>query len=79
MAINLLELLGMVFGIGGMIFNVYKSKWGYVVWIVSNLLWIVYAYNTKQYFFLLQYIVFTIVLTWGFIKWNKEEKEIKKK
>jgi nicotinamide riboside transporter PnuC len=74
-----LELISAALGISGAILNVLKSKWGFALWIVGNSLWIIYGVITKQYFFMIQYIVFVSISIWGFKKWYKEEVKRRKK
>ena len=70
----LLELISAVIGITGAILNVKKNKFGFILWIIGNTLWTIYGFTTKQYFFMIQYIVFASISFWGFMEWNKEEK-----
>jgi nicotinamide riboside transporter PnuC len=72
-----LELISALLGISGAILNVLKNKWGFALWIIGNCLWLIYGIITKQYFFMIQYIVFASISIWGFKKWYDEE--IKKK
>jgi nicotinamide riboside transporter PnuC len=69
-----LELISAILGISGAILNVLKNKWGFALWIVGNSLWIIYGIITKQYFFMIQYIVFVSISIWGFKKWLSEDK-----
>jgi len=74
-----LELISALLGISGAILNVLKNKWGFTLWIVGNSLWIIYGIITKQYFFMIQYIVFVSISIWGFRKWYTDEVKRKKK
>jgi len=73
-----LELISAILGISGGILNVLKNKWGFALWIVGNTLWVIYGITTKQYFLMLQYIVFVTIAIWGFKKWYNEEIKNKK-
>lgn len=56
----------------------YKNKYGMVLWIISNLLWIYYALfvqpNMPQVF---MYVVFTLTNIHGLYKWKLLEKSAK--
>ncbi len=74
-----LEAISALLGISGAILNVLKNKWGFVFWVIGNILWVVYGFMTKQYFFMIQYIVFASVAIWGFKRWYNDELKEKKK
>jgi len=72
-----LELISAVLGISGGILNVLKSKWGFAFWIVGNSLWVYYGLTTKQYFLMIQYVVFLTIALWGFKAWYNDELKAK--
>jgi len=80
-----LEIISAVIGIIGGIMNVLKNKWGFVLWVIGDALWIIYGLITQQYFFMMQYIVFALIAVWGFKSWyndelkNKADKRVNKK
>jgi len=74
---GLLELISAFLGISGAVLNALKNKWGFAVWVVGNTLWVIYGIITKQYFFMIQYIVFASISIWGFKRWLSEERIIK--
>lgn len=76
---NGLEIISAFLGIAGGILNVLKNKWGFLIWFVGNILWVVYGLMTKQYYFVMQYAVFTSISIWGFKRWLSEEIKLKRK
>lgn len=74
-----LEMISAFLGISGAILNVMKNKWGFALWMVGNSLWVIYGLITKQYYFMIQYLVFVTIAIWGFKKWYSDELKLKKK
>lgn len=62
-----------IIGIGGMWITGKKNRWGWVVGIVYNALWILYAVGTAQYAFILVCAVFIILYSINFFAWSKDE------
>ena len=76
--IQTFEFINMCLSLTGAVLNVLKNKWGFAIWIIGNVSWLVYGYITQQYFFMFQYLVFALISTWGFIQWMKDDKKKKK-
>lgn len=57
----------------GAVMNAKKIKWGFVLWTIANVLWIVFNVYTQTYSQIPIWIVFSIICVWGFITWSKEE------
>ena len=55
----------------GSLMNIYKSKWGFVVWIVSNIILLTISAVTKQYYFMFIYCLYTVECVYGYFKWSK--------
>lgn len=64
----------------GGIFGIYlagkKNNLGWLLGLMMQLLWIVYALVTKQYGFILSAIAYSLIYGKNFLSWKKEEKEI---
>lgn len=45
------------------------SRWGFVAFLVSNLLWIIYGLDHKAYSLIVMQVGFTITSTVGIINW----------
>lgn len=69
----MLEIISAVIAVIGTLLITFKNKIGFLFWVVGNVLWVVYGLITKQYFFMSQYIIFTGLAVYGFVKWFKED------
>jgi nicotinamide mononucleotide transporter PnuC len=74
-----LEMISAIISVVGTLLVINKNKNGFLIWVVGNTLWTVYGIITRQYFFLAQYIIYTVISIFGFIKWLKEDKKSKSK
>ena len=74
--LNILSILTAVLDIGGKILINYKKKSGFIVWTVSNTLWIyiVLASPVVNYGMLILFSAYICINFHGLYKWNKEEK-----
>ena len=77
-SIQIFELVSMIIGLTGTLLVTYKNKTGFIFWIFGNCLWLIYGFITKQYFFAFQYIIFTGLAIFGFLKWTKDDKKLNK-
>jgi len=50
-----------------------KTIWGWIVLLVNEVIWIVYAVTTKQYGFIFSAIAYAIVYVKSFIHWRRDE------
>ena len=73
---NVLSVIALAFSLAGNILINVKRRSGYVVWIISNLLWIAVNYidhlNVPQ---VIMYVTYTILNIWGLVRWYKEDKK----
>lgn len=60
-------------GITGLWFVGNKSKWGWIIGISVQSLWIAYAIVTHQYGFILSALAYAGVNLRNLIKWRKDE------
>lgn len=60
-------------GVGGMYLAGKKNKWGWIIGICSQFLWIAFAIATSQYGFIVASILYGTVYAKNFINWQKEE------
>jgi len=56
----------------GTILNMYKIKWSFVVFGVTNVFWAVYFFAIKEYAPCFLQSVFFVISVVGYIKWHKE-------
>ena len=57
--------------IGG-VFVAKKSRWGYIIWIASNLLWLWVQAGIGQWGMVVCMVFNTGISIWGFIEWSKK-------
>jgi nicotinamide riboside transporter PnuC len=62
-----------VIGVTGIFFVGRKTVWGWLVLLVNEAIWIVYAVTTKQYGFIVSAIAYAAVYIKSFIHWRREE------
>jgi len=70
-----IEWLWAVLSITGAILNARKNKWGFMVWMVSNVGWI---YTNVYYGLWAQipvWIAFSVTSIYGWILWSREEND----
>lgn len=53
-----------------------KNKWGFVSFIISNVLWVVVGFMMESYAVSVGNFVFLLMNSRGLLKWVKEAKEI---
>lgn len=59
-------------GVLGIYFVGRKTVWGWLVLLVNEVIWIVYALTTKQYGFIVSAIAYAIVYVRSFIHWRRD-------
>jgi nicotinamide riboside transporter PnuC len=64
-----------VMSIAGVITNILKNKWCFVLWFISNVAWIIIDIQKEMYAQAAVFFVYAVTCIWGFIQWSKEEKE----
>lgn len=57
-------------GITGVWITGNKSRWGWLLGVIYQLAWIVYAYLTRQYSFIVVCVVYTFVYVKNFLEWG---------
>ena len=60
-------------GVTGIFFVGRKTIWGWLVLLLNECLWIVYAVTTKQYGFILAAVAYGIVYIKSFIHWRNDD------
>ena len=72
-----LSILATVGSITGNIFINFKKKIGFVIWTISNVLWIIVnligSVNIPQ---IIMFSVYSVLNIWGYVKWNKGNNRI---
>lgn len=55
----------------GVIANIYKKRWGFLVWMVTNSIWCIYDYYIGAYAQSFLFLTYFILAIWGWFKWEK--------
>ena len=63
-----------ILSIIGVILNIYKNKYCFMIWAVTNFAWMVIDYNAGIIEQALLYALFLILALWGLWKWIKDAK-----
>ncbi|HEV3059667.1 MAG TPA: nicotinamide mononucleotide transporter [Vicinamibacterales bacterium] len=81
MTTHQLDILWEIFGWVAAILNVVgnitiatKSKVGWIIRIVVNVLWFPYGVYTKAWALIANHALFVVINAWGWWKWNRDEK-----
>lgn len=71
----MIEWILATLSIAGAILNIVKNRWGFIIWIVANIGWIVVDVIVGLWEQIPIWVVYTILSVYGFIIWTKEEKQ----
>jgi len=66
------ELIVVLTGITGAVFNIYKKKICFVIWTFHQLGWIALAIKNQTYVVILSPLLFIGLSIYGYIKWRKD-------
>lgn len=69
-------MIGWIFSlmtIFGAVLNAKGNKWGFIVWIIANICWIIFNIITNTISQIPAWIVLTIISAYGFYKWSRME------
>lgn len=71
-----LSILALVCSLGGNILVNYKKRIGFIVWLISNILWIaVNLLNETNWCQIIMFVVYMCLNIQGFIYWGKKNKQ----
>lgn len=57
-------------GLAGIILQGRKNRWGWIVGIAAQIVWVTYAAVTKQWGFIPQSAAYGLIYAWNFIQWS---------
>jgi nicotinamide riboside transporter PnuC len=76
MLLQILSIIALLLSITGNILINHKKKFGFIIWIISNVFWITINFrSTPNYPQVLMYVVYVFINWDGFIKWKRPKKE----
>jgi nicotinamide riboside transporter PnuC len=75
MIMNLVGWLASILSIFGVFLNARKNIWCWYIWIVSNIIWLIYYYDKKDFPAIVLWVAFTGFNVYGLIMWKKEKKK----
>lgn len=74
MIVDIISWVAMVLSLAGNLFIAKKMKIGFVIWLISNLMWIavniILIHNIPQ---IIMYAFFTGANIYGIVNWSKEK------
>jgi nicotinamide riboside transporter PnuC len=63
--------VGTVLSLVGFYVNVKKSKWGFVLWLITDIIFAITSAATHTWYFVTLYIIYAILAVWGYRQWTK--------
>ena len=73
----ILQIVGTSCGIAGVILTVFKSRFCWLAYIISNFSFIILFALSKMYIPILQYCVFIPLGVIGWVRWTKDDRKQK--
>ena len=68
-----MDWVAAILGIVGGLLIAYKMKSGFIIWMMSNFVWIYIGVSLSKWGMVTQFVFFQITSIIGYIKWRKEE------
>lgn len=73
-----LSIIALILSLVGNILVNYKRKLGFIIWIISNVFWIIVNFlGDVNYPQVIMYLIYVCLNVQGYINWQKSEKKIK--
>lgn len=73
-----LSIIALILSLIGNILVNYKRKLGFIIWISSNVFWIVVNFlGNVNYPQVIMYLIYAGLNIQGYINWSKSEKKVK--
>jgi nicotinamide riboside transporter PnuC len=70
-----LSIIALILSLTGNILVNYKKKLGFIIWISSNIFWIVVNFvGDKNYPQVIMYLIYAALNVQGYINWSKLKK-----
>ncbi len=59
----------------GTVANIYKKSWCFIVWTVTNVIWVVHNYMIEEYAQGSLFVIHAVLAIWGLIQWTRVRKK----
>ena len=69
-----LGLIATILAVTGVILNNRKNRWGFALWIISNILCLRLHAVAELGSMMLRDIIFTVLAIEGFVRWSRKKK-----
>jgi nicotinamide riboside transporter PnuC len=73
MKFNFWSIVALLFTLSGTVLNSRKNIWGFYIWIIANLMWLIITWSISDASLTIQYLVFLILNFYGIWQWKKKE------
>lgn len=74
MLLQFISVLALILSILGNILINCKKRLGFIVWIISNIFWLIVNFiGNTNYSQVLMYIIYVVINADGYLKWKKHE------
>ena len=70
--ITIVSWINTLFSIYGNFLVIKKKREGFIVWIISNMIWVFIDYTVGLNAQAMLFIVYTFISMYGYIKWGEE-------
>jgi len=72
MELKLCSIIALVITLLGTILNSRKNIYGFYIWIVANIMWLVITLKLQDISISIQYIIFILLNFYGIYQWKKK-------
>ena len=62
------------FSILGTFLNIHKNRWGFAIWMITNLVWAVIDYKAGLIEQTVLFLFYFLTSLWGFMFWSNKAK-----
>jgi len=57
----------------GTVANIYKKKWCFWIWLVTNSLWLIIDFRAGLYAQAFLFGIYLLLAVWGLYRWNRDK------
>lgn len=68
------EWIFVLLSITGVVLNIYKSKWCFVIWATTNSFWMIFDFYKGIYSQSFLFLIYLLLALWGLWKWSRGKK-----